>query len=245
MTPVQSIRAILAQARTELVLTLRRGESVLVTLIIPTGLLIFFASARVLPGSARNIAFLLPGTLALAVVASGLVSLGIATAYERYYGVLKLLGVTPFPRYGLVAAKILSVLAVELAQALTLIVISIAAYGWRPHGSIPLAVLAVLLGTAAFSGLGLAMAGALRAEATLALSNGLFLFFVLLGGLYVPLDHLPGVLEPIARVLPAFPLGDVLRASLQGHDLPAGSTLVLVLWAVLSPLIAIGVFKWE
>src|SRR5579884_1710109 len=90
--------AVLTQARTEVLLTMRRGESVLVTLVIPAALMIFFASARLLPADGRKISFLLPGTLALAVVSAGLVSLGIATAYERYYGVLKLLGATPFPR---------------------------------------------------------------------------------------------------------------------------------------------------
>jgi len=245
VTPRQTTRAVVAQTAAELTMTLRRGESVLVTIIIPVALMVFFASARLLPAAGRAISFLLPGTLALAVISTGLVSLGIATAYERYYGVLKRIGVTPLPRGGLIAAKLLAILGLEILQIVLLVVIAVAGYGWRPHGSIALAVVALLLGSAAFAGLGLAMAGRLRAEATLAAANGLFLFFLLLGGLYVPLDHVPGLLEPIARILPAAALASVLRSALDGSTLSIGSLALLAAWAITMPLLAGFSFRWE
>lgn len=240
------MRATGAQVGTELSLTLRRGESVLVTIIIPATLLVFFASARVLPSGGRAISFLLPGTLALAVISTGLVSLGIATAYERYYGVLKRFGSTPFPRAGLVTAKLLAVGALEAVQIVLLVAIATVVYGWRPHGSLPLALLTLLLGAIAFAGLGLTMAGSLPAEATLAGANGLFLFFLLLGGLFVPLDHLPDWLVPVARLLPAAALADVLRSLLKaGAHIPTMSAIVLVVWAVATPVAAAVTFRWE
>jgi ABC-2 type transport system permease protein len=241
VTGIDLLRAIAAQTATEVRLTLRRGESVLVTVIIPVALLVFFASAQILPAEGRTIDFLLPGTVTLAIISSGLVSLGIATAYERYYGVLKRLGITPFPRAGLVAAKLLAVLGLEVMQVALLVVIGVTGYGWRPHGSLVLALLTLLLGTAAFAGLGLAIAGSLRAEATLAIANGLFLFFLLLGGLFVPLSHLPGLLVPLARILP-----DVLRSVLQVKpSLPVSSALILLAWSVASPVLAAVSFRWE
>lgn len=246
MTPNSLVRAVLAQARVELLLTLQRGESVLVTLVIPAGLLVFFASTRVLPSSGRSIDFLLSGTLALAVISAGLVSLGIATAYERYYGVLKLLGITPLPRAGLIAAKVTSVILLEALQTVILVLVATIAFGWRPHGSPGLALVALLVGTVAFAGLGLLMAGTLRAEATLGVANGLFLFFLLLGGLFVPLDQLPGWLAALARLLPAWALADLLRAGLQtGAPLPGGAAVVLLVWAIAAPLLAARTFKWE
>lgn len=240
------VRAIVAQTVAEFTLTLRRGESVLVTIIIPLALLVFFASARVLPGSARAVTFLLPGTLALAVISTGLVSLGIATAYERYYGVLKQFGATPLPRAGLLAAKLVSVALIELGQVIVLVAVAVLAYGWRPHGSPWLALGALALGTVTFAGLGLLMAGALRAEATLAIANGIFLFFLLLGGLYLPLDHLPDWLATFSRYLPAWALADVLRSLLGIHaSIPARSGLVLLAWGIASPLAAALTFKWE
>ena len=127
---------ILVQTQVELLLTLRRGESVLITLIVPVLLLIFFASLNIVPptnGHAIN--FLLPGMLALAVMATGMVSLGIATAYERYYGVLKRLGGSPLPRSGLIIAKIFAVLALELIQTIILVGVAVVFYGWRPTGT--------------------------------------------------------------------------------------------------------------
>src|SRR4051812_7363176 len=190
----------------ELRLTARRGENVLVTIVIPVVVLLFFATAGVVPtGTGDSVDFLLPGAIALAVIATSLVNLGIATAYERNYGVLKRLGGSPLTRAGLLTAKTLAVLAVEIGQVLLLIAIAAAVLGWRPGpgASVPLFVAALLLGTIAFAGLGLLLAGALRAEATLALANGLFVAFLLLGGIVIPVSHLPGPLATVAGLLPA------------------------------------------
>src|SRR2546430_5519874 len=160
---------IIAQTRVELLLTLRRGESILITLVVPVLLLIFFASLNIIPATTgKAVDFLLPGILALAVMAAGMVSLGIATAYERYYGVLKRLGGSPLPRSGLIIAKVISVLALELIQAVILVGVAAIFYGWRPAGVPLLILLVMILGTVTFAALGLAMAGALRAEVTLA-----------------------------------------------------------------------------
>lgn len=246
MSAGRLVRAIFAQTLTEIVLTVRRGESLLVTVVIPAALLVFFASSRVLPAGGSAIAFLLPGTLALAVISTGLVSLGIATAYERYYGVLKRFGSTPFPRAGLIAAKLLAVAAIEAAQIVMLVVIGVVFFDWRPHGSPLLALLALALGTSAFAGLGLLMAGSIRAEATLAAANGLFVFFLLLGGLYVPLDHLPSWLAAVARLLPAAALASVVRSVLAPRGvIPLQAGIVLLVWAAAAPALAAFTFKWE
>src|SRR6266478_7553084 len=211
-------RQIAAQAQVELLLTLRRSESVLITLIVPVLLLIFFASLNIVPtSSGKAVDFLLPGILALAIMATGMVSLGIATSYERYYGVLKRLGSSPLPRSGLIIAKVISVLVLELIQIIVLIGVAAILYGWRPAGSPPLTLLIMAIGTVTFSALGLAMAGALRAEVTLAGANGLFLLFLLLGGGILPLSHLPATLAAIAQILPAAALTQALQASMSNN----------------------------
>lgn len=240
-------RAVLAQTRTELKLTLRRGESLLITIIVPVVLLAFFASLRFVPaGAGAPITYLLPGMLALAIMSTGMVSLGIATAYERYYGVLKRLGSSPLPRGGLLAAKGLSVLGIEVVQTVLLLALAILGYGWRPTGSFWAALLVLLLGSAAFAGLGMLMAGALRAEATLAGANGLFLVFLMLGGGILPIDHLPGFLQGIASVLPAAALTTSLRAAMTpGGAVPLGALALLAGWAVVFLGAAATTFKWE
>src|SRR6202049_3471808 len=149
-----------AQTRVELLLTLRRGESVLITLIVPVVLLIFFTSLNIIPASTgKAVDFLLPGMLALAIMATGMVSLGIATAYERYYGVLKRLGSSPLPRSGLIIAKVISILILELIQVIILVGVAVTLYGWRPAGSPALAILGMALGVVTFVALGLASGG--------------------------------------------------------------------------------------
>jgi ABC-2 type transport system permease protein len=238
-------RAVLAQARVELLMTLRRGENVVVTLVIPVGVLLFFGKLDTITNLDDPVGFLVPGTLALAVMAAAMVSLGIATGFERRYGVLKRLGTTPLSRGGLMTAKTATVLALEVLQAV-LIIATGAALGWSvPAGVFP-AIGLLLLGTVAFAGLGLLMAGTLRAEATLGLANGLFLVLLFLGGMAYPLDRLPGALEAVAKALPAAALSETLRGVLDtGRHFATGEFVVLVAWAIAAPLAAARFFRWE
>lgn len=241
-------RAVAAQARVETALTLRRGESLLVTLGIPVGVLVFFGTIDLVDtGFDEPLDFLVPGVLALAVMSTAMVSLGIATAFERRYGVLKRLGPTPLGRDALLMAKTLTVVGLEVIQAAVLVATGLA-LGWSlPSGAAALLLAAAVMatGTVAFAGLGLLMAGALRAEATLALANGFYLLLLLLGGMAFPLERLPDALEVVARALPAAPLATCLRAALTGAGVPASDLAVLVAWAVVAPIAAARFFTWE
>jgi ABC-2 type transport system permease protein len=255
--PASLSRSIAALASLELRLALRRGENLLVMIVIPVAVLLFFSASGIIPLAAPGtaVAFLLPGSMALAIIAASLVNLGIATAYERNYGVLKRLGGSPVPRAGLMTAKFAAILLIEAVQLVLLVVTAVVVLGWAPPHSpaLPLPAIALLvvgwlLGTLAFAGLGLLMAGTLRAEATLALANGLFLGFLMLGGIVLPLDHLPGWLAVIASVLPANALADIFRvglgSSLDGSSIP-GDLALLVIWGAVTTGLAARYFRWE
>jgi ABC-2 type transport system permease protein len=232
----------------ELRLAARRGENVLVSLVLPPAVLLFFTTSGVIPlADDGAVDFLLPGSVALAVIASSFVSLGIATAFERSYGVLKRLGGAPVSTSLIVGAKLAGVLAVVALQVIVLIIVAAGALGWTPGAgwSPTLVVGAIVLGAAAFVSLGLLMAGTLRAEATLALANGLLLAFLMLGGIILPLDHLPELLRPVAAILPATALADLLRAALSGVGDPVQPALLLVAWAAAGSILAIRFFRWD
>jgi ABC-2 type transport system permease protein len=237
-------RALVAQTRIELLLTVRRAESLLVTLAIPLGILVFFSQVDAITDVESPIDFLVPGVLALAVMSTAMVSLGIATGYERRYGVLKRLGSTPLSRAGLLAAKTANVLVFELVQVVVIVATGVA-LGWDLTGRIVPAVALLLVGTVAFAGIGLLMAGTLRAEANLSLSNALFLLLLFLGGMAYPLSRLPGVLRAFAEALPAAALAESVRDVLSAHAFPLGHVLVLVAWAIGAPLAAASLFRWE
>lgn len=237
--------ALLAQTRIELVLTIRRAESLLVTLAIPVGILVFFAKVDAAATTLDDpVAFLVPGVLALAVMSTAMVSLGIATGYERRYAVLKRLGSTPLSRSGLIAAKTLNVVLIEVVQAAIIVTVGVA-LGWSITARILPALALLLMGTVAFAGIGMLLAGTLRAEANLALANGLFLIFLFLGGMAYPLDRLPGALEAIARLLPAAALAESVRDVVGAAAFPLGSVLVLLTWTVAAPVAAACWFRWE
>ena len=239
------MRRVVAQTKVELALTLRRGESVLRSLGIPVLLLVFFSFVDVLPtGTDDPVDFLAPGVLALAVMSTAMVGLGIATGFERQYGVLKRLGSTPLGRPALLAAKTLAILAVEVLQVAVLAGVALL-LGWRPEGSVVAFVPAMLLATVGFAGLGMLMAGRLRGEAVLAAANGLYLVLLLLGGMVIPLAELPGPLRAVSRALPAAALSDVLHAASNAGAVPGRAWLVLAAWAVAAPLAATATFRCE
>jgi ABC-2 type transport system permease protein len=234
------VRPLAAHLRAEVTMIFTNGETVFLTLGIPVVFLWFFSAVHVLPTGTRHpVDFLVPGILALAIMSTAMTALGIGTGFERGYGVLKRLGATPLGRPRLLAAKITAVIAVGLAL------------GWSPGGPgagalVGAAVAAMVLGTVAFGGIGLVLAGTLKPLVNLALVNGLFVVLLLLGGMLIPLGKLPGWLGGIAKVLPASALADALHASLgRGVAVSAHDWIVLVVWAVAAPVAAGLTFRWE
>jgi ABC-2 type transport system permease protein len=228
-----------------MLLTDRRSESLLVKLGNHLGVLVFFAEFDGVSSVKDPVDFLVHGIHSISVMSKAMVSLGIATCYERRYGVLKRLGSTPLSRSGLLVAKTMNVLAIEVIQAILIVIVGIA-LGWKVTAGILPAIVILLIGTVAFAGIGMLLAGTLRAEANLAVANGLYLVLLFLGGMAYPLSRLPDGVRFVAELLPAAALSESVRGVLQDSpSLPLGSFAVLGVWAVAAPLLAIRYFRWE
>lgn len=239
-------RAVLAQAGMELRLLVRSGESLLVTLGIPLGVLVFFSLVDVLPtGGADPVAFLVPGVLAISVVATGLVAVGIQTAFERKYAVLKRLGATPLTRADFLVAKGLAVATLLLVQASAVLLVAALGLGWRPDGGLVLLPVLVLLGALTSTALGLLLAGTLKAEATIAATNGLFLVLLVVSGVTFDAGALPAPLAVLGAYLPMGALGRALSTALEGGGLALLPTLTLLVWAVAAIAVGARTFRWE
>ena len=250
--PASPARAIAAMTAMELRLVLRRGENLFATIVIPTLVLVLFSSLAILPtGTGRPVDFLLAGSIALGIIATSLVSLGITTAYDRSYGVLKRLGGSPLSRAELIVARLLTVLVVEAVQVALLVGTATVVLGWTlgPSGGSPvLLVVTGVLGTVAFAGLGLLLAGTLRGETVLAVANVLFLGFLVVGGIIVPIEELPDPLAAVAAALPGAPLSELLRTALGNAAAGTDVTSALVLlgaWALVASGLAAATFRWE
>jgi ABC-2 type transport system permease protein len=241
-------RSLVAQTRHELRVILRNGEQLLLTIVIPTVVLVLFAAAPIASLPKPRVDFLVPGVLALAVLSTAFTGQAIAVGFERRYGVLRRLGSTPLTRGALLAAKTLAVFAVELLQVALLSVVGLF-LGWSPAGGAA-AVMGTLgllvLGTATCSALGLLLAGVLRAEATLAAANLIYLLLLVLGGVAFPLSDFGTGLRHILTLLPISALALGLRtALLHGAAVPLHDWITLLVWLALGAGAAVRLFRWD
>jgi ABC-2 type transport system permease protein len=243
---------VLAQSRMEARLMLRNGEQLLLAIVIPVILLVGGVagadSIGIDLGGHRPVDALTPGVLALAVMSTAFTSVAIATGFERRYGVIKLLGSSPLPRHGLLLGKVLALLNVVALQLVVLVVVGLV-LGWEPSlaepaGSVAALVLAVALGTAAFAALGLFVAGVLRAEATLALANLVYLLLMAGGGVVLPTTSY-GSASAAIQWLPSAALGDAMRAAFLDAQVDGRALGVLAAWAAIGTLLTARTFKWE
>lgn len=242
--PAPWTAAVMAQAGVEARLAARRGENLLAMVGVPVAVLLFVGSVVSARGGSEG---LLPATLALAIVASGLVNLGIATAYERGYGVLKRLGGSPLGPSGMVVAKLGVVAAIALVQVGGLIAVAALVLGWRtgPDASALAVAVTTLVGAAAFAGLGLTIASTFRPEAALVVANVLFLLALGLGGTVVPIGDLPAPLAAVLRVLPMGALSEAFAAALGSGASLAAPLAIVATWAIGSLLVAARTFRWD
>lgn len=236
------MRALLAITKLDLSITVRRGESVLLTFLIPLGLLMFIGWTGIL---GIGMDTLVPGLFALSLISSAFVGLAVATGFERKYGVLKRLGATPVPRLTIILAKALAVATTEVVQLALLWVVAVGAFDWSPSVRWGGLVAGLVLGTLGPAGLAMLMAGRLRAEATLALANGLYFVFLGIGDVIVPASYLSDSVVAVSNLLPAAPLATLFRWATGVGEVTAGTWLVLVAWAVLAPMAAAKTFRWE
>lgn len=235
-------RRVLAHARTEALLLVRNGEQLLLALVIPIGLLVL---GKIIGGTFGDLTVLAPSVLALAVWSSAFTSVAISTGYERRYGVLERLACTPLGRGGLLTGKAAATAAIVVGQLLVIGAVALG-LGWRPPLDLAawlLALIAIILAGVAFSSFALALAGSLRAEATLAVANLVYVLLLAGGALVVPLDRYPPALQAVVSVLPTAALGEGLRAYGVG-DTPLWPLLSLVIWGGLGLLAAWKGFRW-
>ncbi|WP_208378917.1 ABC transporter permease [Cumulibacter soli] len=242
--PAAERTRILAQAKFDTASLLRNGEQLLVSLILPAMALIAGVLLPFPELDGRRIDVVAPGVLALAILSTAFTGQAIGTGFDRRYGVLRLLGVTPLGRGGLLAGRVLAVLAIEVLQIVVLSTIALA-LGWHPDlsGVLP-ALLFWIVGTACFVSLAMLFAGTLRAEATLALAN--LVWVLMLGlGTVLPSSSYGSPWETIVALTPCGALGDGLRSALGSGPLDWVALLVLAVWTLIFAGLARRLFRWS
>lgn len=241
--PAARIRS---QAAFDAATILRNGEQLLVTIVLPVLALVGLTLAPVpeFAGESR-VAGVVPGVFALAVLSSAFTGQAIATAFDRRYGVLRLLGTTPLGRGGFLTGRVLAVLGIQVLQFGALAATAVA-LGWRPGlAALPGFAASWLVGAATFTALALLFAGTLRAEAVLALANLAWVIMAGAGGVLLGADRYPQPWRSVVAALPPGALGDGMRAAFLDHAIAWGPLGVLAGWGVLFAAGTVRAFRWS
>lgn len=244
--PATITRRILNQGRYETATMLRNGEQLILMIVMPLlGLFALVATPLLDDMSHSRVDLATPGILALCALSTSFTGQGIATGFDRRYGVLRYLSTTPLGRGGLIAGKGIAVLS---ALGLQVALISVVALflGWRPPlAGVLLGIPLLILGAAAFTAIGLLIAGTVRPEATLAITNLGWILFAAVGGIVLPAGKFSNTLAAVVEWLPSGALGNVMRAALLESTLDVRGLIVLLAWTGVAAVAALKWFKWN
>jgi ABC-2 type transport system permease protein len=245
--PAPAPQRALRRARWEFLLLMRNGEQLLLTLVLPVGLLIGLARTGLLEGEAPDRSLqALAIAWSVAVLSSALVAQAIGVSFDRRYGVLRLIGAGPLGRSGYVAARMIAVAGVLALQIVVLVVVALVATSAEPPVAGVAAGMALsILGICAYTGLALALAGTVRAETALALANLLYVLLLVGGGTVVSPDRLPPALGAAVELLPSAALTRALSESLAGAGASGGDVALLLAWAVAGGALAVATMRWD
>ena len=241
---------VIEQGRYDTMEMLRNGEQLMLNIIFPVMALIALRFTGLIDEYANSVGVsrmdaAVPGVLALCVISTALSGQGIATGFDRRYGVLRFLATTPLGRNGLIMGKCIAVLVVVAIQ-FTLVAALGYGLGWRPDAiAVSRSIITMLMGAGAFTALGLLIAGTVRAEATLAIVNIAWVILAGAGGVVFPLKSFPDWYAGIVAWSPSAALGDALRGNFIQHQWLADPHWVLIVWTVVIGFVASRKFKWS
>lgn len=250
--PASAAARVAHQGAYEILAMLKNGEQLMLLILFPLMALVGLSTTGFLDEWAGQLGMgrtdvAMPGILALCAISTALSGQGIATGFDRRYGVLRFLSTTPLGRGGLVAGKAVAVLGVLAVQYAVMAAAGLV-LGWHPHlGAILASLPTLVLGASAFTALGLLVAGTIRAEATLAVVNTLWVLLATVGGTLVPVHHFPGAGAGswLLDLLPSAALGSALRAEMLQGAFAVGPHAILVVWLVVAGLAARRFFRWS
>ncbi|ATF62378.1 ABC transporter [Rothia mucilaginosa] len=241
---------VIEQGRYETMAMLRNGEQLMLNIIFPVMALIALRFTGLIDEYANSVGVsrmdaAVPGVLALCVISTALSGQGIATGFDRRYGVLRFLATTPLGRNGLIMGKCIAVLVVVAIQ-FTLVAVLGYGLGWRPDAiAVSRSIITMIMGAGAFTALGLLIAGTVRAEATLAIVNIAWVILAGAGGVVFPLKSFPDWYAGVVAWSPSAALGDALRGNFIQHQWLAEPHWVLIVWTVVIGFVASRKFKWS
>ena len=194
--------------------------------------------------------FYTPALAAFTAANAALANLGITLAFQRQFGLLKRVRGTPLPPSAYLAGSVVSSVWIALIGTLIMMLVGVLFFDVGiAAAKIPAAIVAFVVGTTAFAGLGLALAALAPSGNTApAVSNAVILPMAFVSNIFVPAQDAPAWLEILGDVLPLKHFGEAFSAAFhpavpapawQGTDLA-----ILAAWGVAGALVAWRFFDW-
>ena len=244
------------QVRAQNKLFLRNPFAAFFSLAFPLMLLLLFGSLNGrnrIPelGNIRYIQFLAPGMLAFAVISTCYTGLATGVALNRDEGLLKRVRGTPLPPRVYIAARILSSVWFSVVSAVVMVAAAVPLFGLEVIGrTLPAAAVTLLLGTACFCALGMAVAAVIpNGEAAPVVANFSFFPVAFVSGVFFPTEGAPAWVGAVGSFFPVKHFAEALGAGfdplVEGAGFRWGNLAVLALWTAAGVLVAVRRFRWE
>jgi ABC-2 type transport system permease protein len=192
---------------------------------------------------------LLVGILGYGAATTAFAGLAILLVVRREMGLLKRVRATPLPAATYLAATLVSILVVFALEVVVVFALGMLLFDADGPERIVSLTLVLLVGAAAFAGLGLAAASLIRsADGVSAVVNLIVLPMAFLSGSFVPSQEYPQWLQDVSELLPLKHLITlVTNVYLDGepawHD-PVAIVVVLA-WGAAGLLVATRRFGWQ
>jgi ABC-2 type transport system permease protein len=200
------------------------------------------------PGS-RYIDFLIPGLLGLNLMSGGLWGVGFVLVEMRVRKLIKRMVATPMSRVHFLLSFVLVRALFLLGELPLLLAFAHWVFDVPIRGSLVLVLALSILGSLVFAGMGLLVGSrAHNTETVAGLINLVTLPMALCSGVFFSAARFPEVSQPLINALPLTALIEAVRAvMLDGAGLGAiaGKVAIVLIWGVVSFVIALRLFRWQ
>lgn len=197
----------------------------------------------------RYLDFVVPGLLAFSIMNIAVAGSGFNIVEYRRKGILKRLFVTPIEPRDFIGGLVISRLLICLVQITGLLLAAIFLFGVVFVGNFLSLYLFILLGTVIFLSIGFCLGSIAKTQqAIIAIGNLVTFPQMILSGIFFPIEALPDITQPIAKVLPLSFISHGLRAiAIDGTSLLAliPDVIGMAVWTVIALFLAIRMFVWK
>ncbi|RCX18502.1 ABC-2 type transport system permease protein [Fontibacillus phaseoli] len=240
------MKILIKQCRAELLRVIRNPYYVFWSLLMP--IMFYFIFTRVVNTGGENqaewAAHYLMSMTTFSVMGSAIMTLGIRLVQERTQGWTTFMRVTPLPgpvyffgkMFGQTVMHLISIVFIFLAGVL-INGVSLPALTWV------YSVLWILAGSLPFLAIGTLVGTMKRVDTASGVSNAIYLALAVTGGMWMPIEIMPKLMQHIGKWLPSYNFGNGAWEIIRGHAPDWSNILILLGYLILFMILSTYIRK--